>query len=330
MTRIIAGDIGGTKTLLRLEQKTGSERQTLGESLYVSANYAHLNDIVADFLHQVGGERPQAACFAIAGPVVSGTSQLTNLSWYLEEHQMSKALEIPQVRLINDFAAVGYGILALQPEDQVILQDQPRVAKAPIAVIGAGTGLGQALLIWQGQDYDVLAIEGGHSDYAPRTDLEIGLLQYLRRRHHRVSVERVVSGQGIYAIYEYLRDTQVAPESADIKARMAEQDPAAVITQAALAGLDPLCQKTLNLFVSAYGAEAGNLALKSLPYGGVYIAGGIAPKILPSLQDGCFMDSFMDKGRLNTLLATLRVTIILNSKLGLIGAALYAHRLLKS
>ncbi len=330
MTRILAGDIGGTKTLLRLEGVTGTTHQTLAESLYVSANYAHLNDIVLDFLGQMDGERPQAACFAIAGPVISGTSQLTNLSWYLEEQQMATALDIPQVRLINDFAAVGYGILELQPADQIILQDQPSVAKAPIAVIGAGTGLGQALLTWQGQDYDVLAIEGGHTDYAPRTDLEMGLLQYLRRRHHRVSVERVVSGQGIYAIYEYLRDTQVVPESAEIKARMADHDPSAVIAQAALADIDPLCQKTLDLFVSAYGAEAGNLALKSLPYGGVYIAGGVAPKILPKLQDGQFMTSFLDKGRLKSVLATLRVAVILNPKQGLIGAALYARRLLSA
>jgi glucokinase len=324
MVRLLAGDIGGTKTLLRLEEVT-TEAVTLHEAAYVSADFAHLNAIVTRFLKEANSPPPVTACFAIAGPVQNNQSKVTNLAWQLDADQMQAELGIDCIQLINDFAAVGNGIPALQPKDVVVLQDRPAMPKAPIAVLGAGTGLGEALLIWQQDRYQVLATEGGHADYAPRTDLEIGLLQFLRSRHERVSVERVVSGQGIFAIYEYLRTLDSASLSAEVEAQISQKDPSAVISDHALAQSDPLCVQALDLFVASYGAEAGNLALKSLPYGGLYLAGGIGAKILPKLQSGVFIESFLNKGRMRTILETLPVSLIANPNVGLMGAALYAQ-----
>jgi glucokinase len=326
MTCFLAGDIGGTKTILRLVAPAGQGLQTLAETTYASAQYPHLNQIVEEFLTAWGGERPQKACLAIAGPVINQTARLTNLPWQLERQPMEAALQIPSIRLINDFAAVGYGILALGPEDLSVLQDAAAIPQQPIAVLGAGTGLGEALLVWQPGGYEVLSLEGGHTDFPARTDLEIGLLRYLQKRHGRVSVERVVSGQGIPAIYDYLCTQGFAPESPTVRSQLQVEDPAAVIARHGLAKTDPLCDQTLDLFMAAYGAEAGNLALKSLPYGGIYIAGGIAPKLLTRIQDGTFLENFLDKGRLRSLLANLRVSVVLNPKVGLIGAALAAAR----
>jgi glucokinase len=325
MIRLLAGDIGGTKTLLRLIELTAIGSVIVYEESYPSAKHEHLNPIVKQFLQEANSSSPTAACFAIAGPVQNDQSLVTNLSWDLDARQMESELGIERIRLINDFAAVGYGILALEPEDLVILQDQPTIAHAPIAVLGAGTGLGEALLIFQGSEYEVLATEGGHADFAPRTDLEVGVMNFLRERHGRVSVERVVSGQGIYHIYEYLRSTGIAQVSAAVEEKFQHEDPSAVISSHA--DSDPLCSQALNLFLSAYGAEAGNLALKSLPYGGLYLAGGVGAKILPKLQDGTFIEGFLDKGRMRPLLENIRVSLIVNPKVGLIGAALYAQKL---
>lgn len=328
--RLLAGDIGGTKTILRLNQIEGNTTQIMAESTYPSSDFDHLNPMIETFLATVEGARPQVACLAIAGPVLDDTCQLTNLSWQLNGRQMEETLQIPRIHLMNDFAAIGYGILALKEEDLETLQDQPIQEQSNIAVLGAGTGLGEALLVWQKENYQVLAIEGGHTDFPARNASEIGLLQYLQAKHGRISVERVVSGQGIYAIYEYLRDTNFAPESDAVKTAMESQDPTAVVGQHALNNSDLLCTKAVELFISAYGAEAGNLALKSLPYGGLYIAGGVAPKLLPKLQDGLFLNSFLDKGRMEKLLKTIRISVILNPKVGLMGAALFAERLTKT
>lgn len=326
MTSWLAGDIGGTKTILRLVAPEAQGLRTLAEATYASAQYDHLNAIIAEFLRAAGDSQPQRACLAIAGPVVNQTARLTNLPWHLDSRQMQVVLNIPQIELINDFAAVGYGIPALGSEDLCVLQAAPSQPQQPIAVLGAGTGLGEALLVWHQDHYNVLSLEGGHADFPARTELEIGLLRFLQKRHGRVSVERVVSGQGIPAIYEYLRERQWAPESAEVRSQMQTEDPAAVIARYGLAKTDKLCDQTLELFIAAYGAEAGNLALKSLPYGGVYIAGGIAPKLLPRIQDGTLLQNFLDKGRLRTILETIRVSVVLNPKVGLIGAALAAAR----
>jgi glucokinase len=343
MTRLLAGDIGGTKTLLRLSEVTPTGLITLYEASYGSASFEHLNPMVTRFLTEAGCDTPPTeACFAVAGPVQNDRASVTNLSspsnlsftnhlsWQLDAREMEASLGITQIHLINDFVAVGYGILALQPEDLVILQDQPTVPHAPIAVLGAGTGLGEALLIWQGNRYEVFATEGGHADFAPRSDLEVGLMTFLRERYGRVSVERVVSGQGIYRIYEYLRAAQVAPVSPEVEVRFQQEDPSAVIATYGLSSTDALCTQALDLFVRAYGAEAGNLALKSLPYGGLYLAGGVGAKILPKLKDGTFLDHFLDKGRMRSLLESLRVSLIVNPKVGLLGAVLYVQKMVEA
>lgn len=346
MTLLLAGDIGGTKTILRLvEESSGSSWQTLHESRYLSRDFPDLVPIVQQFLlaakQQLGMIlRPEKACFAIAGPVVNDTCVLTNLAWFLDARRLEQELEIAKIHLINDFAAVGYGILGLEDKDLYTLQAATPQTDAPIAVIGAGTGLGEGFLLQQAGGYQVFASEGGHADFAPRNELEFQLLQYLRDKYdiQRISVERVVSGQGIVALYQFLRDRQVAHESPEIgeiirtwerETGRTEKsvDPAAVIAQAALEKRDRLCEQTLQMFVEAYGAEAGNLALKLLPYGGLYVAGGIAAKILPLIQEGHFLRAFGQKGRVSPLLEKVSVHVVLNPQVGLIGAAIGASRI---
>ncbi len=346
MTLLLAGDIGGTKTILRLvEKSSGSSWQTLHESRYLSRDFPDLVPIVQQFLLAVKQKlgmvvRPEKACFAIAGPVVNDTCVLTNLAWFLDARRLEQELDIATIHLINDFAAVGYGILGLEDKDLYTLQAATAQTDAPIAVIGAGTGLGEGFLIQQAGGYQVFASEGGHADFAPRNELEFQLLQYLRDKYdiQRISVERVVSGQGIVALYQFLRDRQVAHESPEIgeiirtwerETGRTEKsvDPAAVIAQAALEKRDRLCEQTLQMFVEAYGAEAGNLALKLLPYGGLYVAGGIAAKILPLIQEGNFLRAFGQKGRVSPLLEKVSVRVVLNPQVGLIGAAICASKI---
>jgi glucokinase len=341
MTLLLVGDIGGTKTILRLvETLEAGELQTLYEERYPSRNFPDLVPMVQQFLATAKTATPQKACFAIAGPVVNNTAKLTNLTWFLDAQRLEQELEIASISLINDFAAVGYGVLGLQPADLYTLQPGKHQPSAPIAVIGAGTGLGQGFLIQQGDSYQVFGSEGGHADFAPRLELEFQLLKYLLDKHdiQRISVERVVSGQGIVAIYQFLRDRSNAFTSSDIAqvVKTWEQqigqsqktvDPAAAIATAALEKRDRLSEQTMQLFVAAYGAEAGNLALKLLPYGGLYVAGGIAAKNLPLFQEGSFLRAFTNKGRVSPLLENVPVHIVLNSKVGLIGASICAARL---
>lgn len=341
MTLLLAGDIGGTKTILRLvESSDPFGLKTLYQESYRSGDFPDLVPIVQKFLAAANTSTPEKACFAIAGPVVQNTAKLTNLAWFLDTERLAQQLSIPGISLINDFAAVGYGIFGLTTQDLVTLQVGKYQPDAPIAVIGAGTGLGQGFLIKQGNQYQVFPSEGGHADFAPRNELEFQLLKYLLSTHEiqRASVERVVSGLGITSIYQFLRDRQIDTENPEIGqiVRTWEQetgkaektvDPGATIGSAALEKRDRLSEQTMQMFVEAYGAEAGNLALKLLPYGGLYIAGGIAPKILPLMQNGSFMLSFTEKGRMGSLLEEIPVHIILNQQVGLIGAALSASRL---
>ncbi len=346
MTLLLAGDIGGTKTILRLvEQQAEGFMCSLDQATYSSHNFPDLVPIVQHFLEAAAQHlgkmpMPQKACFAIAGPVVNNTAKLTNLTWFLDTSCLERELGIATISLINDFAAVGYGVLGLDAKDLLTLQVGKLVSDAPIAVIGAGTGLGEGFLIKQGNSHQIFASEGGHVDFAPRSESDFQLLKYLLDKHNiqRVSVERVVSGQGIVAIYQFLRDRQAATESPDIgqvvktweqETGQSEKtvDPAAAIAAAALAKGDRLSEETMQIFVEAYGAEAGNLALKLLPYGGLYVAGGIAPKILPLIQEGSFLHTFTYKGRMSALLENIPVHIILNQEVGLIGAAICAARL---
>ncbi|NEQ97243.1 MAG: glucokinase [Cyanothece sp. SIO2G6] len=358
MTQLLAGDIGGTKTILQLAE-TGIDSpapQLLYEQEYPSGNYPDLVPMVRDFFNAATAAvydsvAPTKACFGIAGPVNNNTSDLTNLSWLLEGDRLQKNLNIAHVELINDFAAIGYGVLGLADTDLHTLQDIPPRPGAPIAVIGAGTGLGQCFLTPQNlaqaasepasaATYKVYASEGGHTDFAPRSELEFDLQKYLLDKYSidRISVERVVSGQGIVAIYQFLRDRQMATESPQVgdvirewerQTGMDEKtvDPAATIAIAAASGDDYLSQRTMQIFIEAYGAEAGNLALKTLPYGGLYIAGGIAAKNLELMKAGSFIQAFTHKGRMSDLLENMPVHIVLNPKVGLLGAALYAAQM---
>jgi len=347
---LLAGDIGGTKTILRLvdaEAAGLSSRiprlTTLHEQIYPSSHFPDLVPMVRQFCHAAAAALGSArqvdtACFGIAGPVVNNTSELTNLSWSLSGDRLQRELGIPQVTLINDFAAVGYGILGLAGEDLATLQAVTPDSTAPIAIIGAGTGLGEGFLIPAANGVcRAFSTEGGHADFAPRSALEFQLWTYLREKNNleRVSVERVVSGTGIASIYQFLRDASPDEESSRMAAvyrtwagetgkEVKTVDLAAEVSKAALANSDFLCEQAMHLFVEAYGAEAGNLALKILPYGGLYVAGGVAPKILPLLQAGGFMKAFLSKGRMRPVMEKIPVHVILNPRVGLIGAALRA------
>ncbi|MEO1094101.1 MAG: glucokinase [Cyanobacteria bacterium J06638_28] len=338
MMYLLAGDIGGTKTILRLVAQTHETLTTEFERQYVSNEFPDLVPMVQRFIADAGEQlgklmQPSQACFAIAGPVVDNTSQLTNLAWHLSSDRLAKELHLDAVDLINDFEAVGYGVLGLDAADIHTLQSGCPSETSPVAIIGAGTGLGQGFLIRQGGQSQIFPSEGGHADFAPRSELDFQLLKYLRDKHQltRVSAERVVSGQGIVSIYQFLRDREIAqesPELADIIGTWEKEagkaksvNPAAAISQAAQVGEDSLAVQTMKIFVSAYGAEAGNLALKLLPYGGLYVAGGIAAKNLTLMVADTFLDAFIDKGRMSKLLADIPVHIVLNPQVGLIGAA---------
>jgi glucokinase len=343
MAYLLAGDLGGTKTLLSLVSaetieaivKSGSDDRSLFERSYPSQEYPGLVAIVRQFLADAQADLGVqidvgAACFGIAGAVIDRASYLPNLDWHIDADRLQEELNIPQISLINDFVAIGYGISCLSATDVHILQaGQPRI-NAPIAVIGAGTGLGQCFLVYNGKDYQVVAAEGGHTDFAARSTREFELYQYLckHKQIDRVSNERVISGSGIVGIYQFLRDTSNLSETPEVASVVrawepqseASAAPAATISAMAIAKADPLSQATMEMFISAYGAEAGNLALKILPYGGLYIAGGIATKNLPLFADGTFLSAFNHKGRVSNLLANIPVRVILNPQVGLIGA----------
>jgi glucokinase len=334
---LLVGDIGGTKTILRLVDVNVTDKSftSIAEANYISANFPDLVPMVRTFLSDYPGQIPPVACFAIAGPVINHTSHLTNLRWVLTAERLQIELGIDQVNLINDFAANSFGILGLQDNELHTLHSGERKPNSPIAVIGAGTGLGEGFLIPQdNHKYLVFASEGGHTDFAPRNQLEIQVLQYLQQKLNtdHISVERVVSGQGIVNLYQFLRDTNFDKESPTIGNRIREWeaetvktiDPAAIIAIAALHHSDRLCVKALEMFIEAYGAETGNVALKLLPYGGIYIAGGIAAKILPFMEDNRFITAYKDKGRVSHLLESIPINIVLNPQIGLLGSVLYA------
>ena len=330
MTYLLAGDIGGTKTLLRLF-KPDSPHTPIFEQSYPSQEYRDLTPIVQKFLDaaktQLGQSiQPDSACLAIAGPVMNHTSYLPNLDWHLAAERLERELNIPHCELINDFTAVGYGISELPPSDLYTLQVGKPQPLAPKAYLGAGTGLGEGFRIGD----LVMATEGGHVDFAARSAREFDFVRYLceQLQIDRISYDRVVSGRVIVAIYQFLRDTTDLSENLQIATVVREweeqteklADPAAAISAAAIAKTDALSETTMEMFLSIYGAEAGNLALKILPFGGVYIAGGIAAKNLPLLQNGTFLTAFNHKGRSSDLLATIPIYIILNQHVGLIGA----------
>ncbi|MDX1823652.1 MAG: glucokinase [Thiohalomonadales bacterium] len=306
----LAADIGGTSTRLLLMD--GAD--TVAEQDYSSQNYSDFNAILAEFLKTHPDIAPDVACLAVAGPVRAGRARVTNLPWVIQETEISEAFTIPRVRIINDFEATGYGLAKLEPSDFHQLQTGLPEATGTRALIGAGTGLGVAIITRCGKRWQVLPGEGGHVDFAPRNTMQQALLDYLLEQTARVSVEMLLSGPGLERIYEFICfQHDIDPDSA--------RRSAASISSTALMGMDPMAVKTLELFVEIYGAQAGNLALISLATGGVFIAGGIAPKILSLLDNERFINAFCDKPPMTELLQSIPIRVVLNTRCGLLGAA---------
>jgi glucokinase len=324
---ILAGDIGGTKTVLGLFAVRELERSLLRDATYRSADFPGLEAVIRVFLDEAAPAPIAAACFGVPGVVVDGSVTTTNLPWTLEATSLRHALSSPAVTLINDVEAAAWGVMRLTPPQLVSLQDgTPR--RGHKALIAAGTGLGEALIIDDGEREIVIATEGGHADFAPRTDAESALLDYLRREFGHVSYERVLSGPGLLNVYRFLRDTRGRVEPGWLVDRLRAGDPSEVVSEVGLAGDDPSCVEALDMFASIYGAEAGNLALKVVALGGVYVGGGIAPKIRRTLTAGGFVAAFRDKGRFAPLMESMPVRLALESRAPLLGAAFVASRML--
>jgi glucokinase len=323
--RILAGDVGGTKTALAIVDLDGKRCRVRRLERYASAEHSGLAEIVDVFL---AGERrrPEAAGFGVAGPVAAGRSRITNLGWRLDERALARATGIPRLTLINDFGANALGLLHLGRSGSTSLLPGRADPAGPIALLGAGTGLGQAALVRRGGDAVVVPSEGGHVDLGARSPIEDRLVRFLRGRFGRATRERVLSGSGLVLVYEFLGRVGAAPRSPSVEARLREApDRAALISTLALARRDPLCRAALALFAAIYGSEAGNLALQYRATGGVYIAGGIAPKILPVLRSPAFRRAFRTKPPMNALLARIPVRVVLDPRLGLYGAAAAAR-----
>jgi len=357
---ILAGDIGGTKTNLALYEWTTGRVEPVREDSFHSTDYKSLEDIVEEFLStpiakpakepdeeqesgasasesDTGAEettpdpiRVTAACFGVAGPVIDNRCRTTNLPWVIEGAILAERFAIPQVRLLNDLEATAHGLLLLTPDELVVLNaGAPPKKKQALALIAAGTGLGECILYWDGTRYRPMPSEGGHADFAPNSDTEIELLRHLRGSYLHVSYERIVSGPGLHAVYEYLRDTK-KNEPTWLAEKIKVGNPAAEIAEAGLKGQAEIAKQALDLFATIYGAEAGNLALKALTLDGVYVAGGIAPKLLTKLQDGSFMRGFTNKGRYKRMMTQIPVKVVMNDKTALLGAASMAAQLTSS
>ncbi|MFO0774953.1 MAG: glucokinase [Nitrospiraceae bacterium] len=355
---ILAGDIGGTKTNLALYDWRDGRVEPIRTDTFYSADYARLEDVIAEFLDppqpepieeteqsasDESGNEPSkdapaaaapkeplvidAACFGVAGPVIDNRCQTTNLPWVISGADLATTFKIPHVRLLNDLEATAHGLLLLRTDEIVTLNaGTPPKSRRCLALIAAGTGLGEAILVWTGQRYQPFASEGGHCDFAPNSDLEIELLRYLRGQFVHVSYERVVSGPGLMTIYEFLRDTK-KNEPTWLAEKIRAGDGPAVISEAGLTGQADIAKQALELFASIYGAEAGNLALKAMSLDGIYLGGGIAPKLLKKLQDGTFMRGFTNKGRYKRLMSSIPVRVITNQHTALLGAASMASQL---
>ena len=339
---VLAGDIGGTKTWLQIAEYKNNKLDVLYEQLYVSGDYDDFNIMLTDFfagVKQAGLTFPTAGCIGVAGAVnetLQGgqTAKITHLPWLLDTQKLGEQFGMTQLRLINDFQAVGYGIETLADDETAVLQTgekSQQLIPPPQVLIGAGTGLGQGILVWAGDPqqghYEVLASEGGHVDFAPANAEQRDLLCFLAQKKPHVSVEDVLSGRGLVNIYDFLADQY--PEKADNKLTqtMAGVDRAAAISEAALVSNDPLANQALDLFVSNYGAQAGNLALTCMAMGGVYVAGGVAPKIKSHMLNGLFLSAFHNKGHMSHLMEKIPVKMVLNPQVGLKGAAVVASRL---
>jgi glucokinase len=320
---ILAGDIGGTKTNLGYFLLEGGVFTSKKMANFHNADYLEFTLILKEFIKEHPADI-QAACFGVAGPVKDGICRTTNLPWVVDTSRLKSILRTGSVTLINDMEATAYGIQALPKAAFAVLNPGKPEAQGNIGVIAAGTGLGEGMLIWDGHRYRAVASEGGHADFAPRNALEIDLCKFLLKKFGHSSYERVLSGPGFLNIYDFLKGRNFAGEPSWLKKEMTKDDPSSVITNNALNGRSKLCIKTLDLFCSVYGAETGNLALKVLALGGVYLGGGITPKILSKLQNGIFKKAFLAKGRFSKILSQIPVYVILEDKTALQGAAVYA------
>jgi len=324
---VLAGDIGGTKTNMGLFQK-GKSRPILKHfEIYSSREAANLEEIIQQFQKKYA-ITVVCAAFGIAGPVFDGRCKTTNLPWEVSEDRIKKRFGWPCVSLINDLAATALAIPMLSNKEVFLLNRAISRKMKNIALIAPGTGLGKALIIFQNGNYVPLSSEGGHADFAPNRDIEIDLWKHLHKRFGHVSVERVLSGPGLFNIYSWLKDSGRYREASWIAQKIKEDDPARVITEAGLDGKDSLCVEALKMFVSILGAVSGNLALTGMTTGGVYLGGGIPPKILPILKKGLFMNAFKAKGRFSDMLEKIPVKVILNDRAALMGAATHAFKML--
>jgi glucokinase len=320
---LLAGDIGGTKTRLALYASVGGSLGLIESSVYASQSAATLEELVVQFLRASGNPPVSAACFGVAGAVVGGQVRTTNLPWRVTESGLARELAIPRVRLLNDLEAAAYGVIAIADRTTLLsLQSgDPPDGHRTYTLVSAGTGLGVAVMSWVGHRYQVFPSEGGHSDFAPQDAVEDALLLWLRAKLGHVSYERIVSGPGLVNLYRFLREYREVPEPAWLTDRIGDSDPAPFISEAALAGEDGVCDETLTRFVSIYGAAAGNYALTALSVGGVFLGGGIAPKILPRIRSGPFLESFASKGRFRDALRKIPVQVVLAPDVALLGAA---------
>jgi glucokinase len=319
---ILAGDIGGTKTYLGLFTVEGLRVRTVEISSFRTRDFASLEDLVIQFLK--GKEPVRSACFGIPGPVVDNQVEATNIPWKLNGYDVARAAGIRRVHLVNDLVATGFGLGVLSPEETLVLNKGTQAGPGTCALVAAGTGLGECILYWNGFEHVVLPAEAGHSDFAPHDDLQIELLQWLRRKLPVVCLERVLSGPGLVNIYEFLRETGRGKEVPKIAEEMRTSDPAAIIARAAQANECELSRKAMDIFLSVYGSEAGNLALRVVALGGIYIGGGIASKLGDLFSNGVFMRSFLEKDRMQDFMPQIPVRVVLNDRTGLLGAAQYA------
>jgi len=334
---ILAGDIGGTNARLALfdiqsgdiqsgDTKNGDANTKTGQfrliaaTIFPSRRYSSLDVIVTEFV-RTAGVRPTQACFGVAGPVTNGRVETSNLPWTIESRRLAEELNLKSTTLINDLEATGWGIAALSVEDLVPLNNTSVKNPGNQCIVAAGTGLGEGGLYWDGHRHHVFATEGGHCDFAPLNDLQVELFRYLHARYGHVSYERVLSGPGLVNVFEFLRDTGKGKVPEWLAEQMLKMDPAAAVSDAAMEGKCAMCAQALDIFVSVFGAEAGNLALKVKATGGVFLAGGIAPKILSRLATPIFLQAFLGKGRMQHLMELMPIKVITNDKLALLGAA---------
>jgi len=324
---LLVGDLGGTKVNLAIISDEEGIRSPVAEATLPSAAYPSFEELLQTFLKPLNYPVDRAV-FGVAGPVLGGRADITNLGWDIDEAQVQRVLGLRSTRLLNDLAAVAYGIPALRPDELLTLNEGTPVAGGARAVIAPGTGLGESYLTWDGKRYDPQPSEGGHASFAPIDLIQTELLQFLLRRYGHISAERVCSGSGIPNIYDFLKESGYAPELpllGERLARVADRTPVIIRAATGEWGECPLCREALRIFVSILGAEAGNLALKVMATGGVYLAGGIPPRILPALKAGDFMAAFCYKGRMSELLELMPVHVVLNPKVALLGAAAYGQ-----